>query len=413
MSNSQSNAAMAHHQFGASSAHRWMACALSVVMDRELPAVASRYATIGEAEHLAAAAALTEDEDNAPATEASVAGYVEFCREAARRMDGHLLVEHRVQFGPAIGEPGAFGTADCVIVSGDLSTVAVIDKKFQWGHSVPAESNPQLMLYALGAREKIVNEHGVAPSLYKFAIYQTEKSIGEELFDWECDDAMLLSFARSAEAKVRRASRCVSDFSKGYPLNVLASTYAEPSEETCRYCRGKAECPAIAKSVAAALPVAKDVSGTLEAAIASVGELADMTRLGELRAIAPLVKQWAEAVIARVEQELRSGNAIPGWKLVAGRNPPKRWIDSETASEVLMSLPEIGEKAFEKKLISPAKAARLLKEQKASADVLEELVSRGEAKSVVAPDTDPRPEISTAPVFDNLLLEDSSHEISD
>src|SRR5690625_7205109 len=78
--------------------------------------------------------------------------YVQFILEelaAVKQItkDPLLLIEQRLDFSNYV--PEGFGTGDCVIVGNDV--VHVIDFKYGQGVLVEAETNPQMMLYALGA----------------------------------------------------------------------------------------------------------------------------------------------------------------------------------------------------------------------------------------------------------------------
>lgn len=180
-----------HHAYSASGSSGWIACPGKPAMEEGKPDGSSPYADLGSAAHYLAALCLTSGRnpedyhhngivcwelpdgrdgqvlagDDLPdgAVERSmhkidksmvdnVTGYVNDVR--ARAKGGTLLVEQRVEFGASINLPGAFGTADAVILSADGSELIIEDYKNGY-LEVDAEYNPQLMLYALGVVNQV------------------------------------------------------------------------------------------------------------------------------------------------------------------------------------------------------------------------------------------------------------------
>jgi RecB family exonuclease len=86
-------------------------------------------------------------------------GYVDTVRAMATGKT--LMVENRVDFSWAIDTPDSFGTADVIIWDAENGELIVMDLKT--GHTpVNVERNSQLMLYALGALKKLVEEQAHA-----------------------------------------------------------------------------------------------------------------------------------------------------------------------------------------------------------------------------------------------------------
>lgn len=157
-----------HAKLSPSGAHRWMACAGSVVLEASFPDKGSVYADEGTAAHTLAAYCLQDGTDAAdylgetihvgerkfvvdPAMVGHVADYVKFVRDLAK--DKKLLVERKVPIGHLTGETGATGTSDAVIIDTANGHLAVADLKYGMGVKVDAIGNHQLQMYALGAYE--------------------------------------------------------------------------------------------------------------------------------------------------------------------------------------------------------------------------------------------------------------------
>jgi hypothetical protein len=176
-----------HHLYSASGSAGWMTCPGKVTMEDGIAESYSPHADEGSAAHFLGSTCLTDStnpkdyigqkiicwereggrdgqcfgEDTLPegAKERSrwpvseemvenVQTYVTAVRKLAK--GNTLLVEQRVEFGDAIGLPGAFGTGDAIILTSDDTTLVVADLKYGFTE-VSAIENTQLMLYALGA----------------------------------------------------------------------------------------------------------------------------------------------------------------------------------------------------------------------------------------------------------------------
>ena len=153
-----------HAVLSASSAHRWLACPPSAMLEKELPDETTVYAEEGSVAHEVAEYKvrwyLGERDIPMPSTgnfnaeeidryTDSYAYYVTDKIETIRKScpDAVVLVEQRLDFSNYVED--GFGTGDLVIVADDV--IQVIDFKYGKGVAVSAEHNPQMMLYALGA----------------------------------------------------------------------------------------------------------------------------------------------------------------------------------------------------------------------------------------------------------------------
>lgn len=169
----------AHALLSASKAHRWMACPGSIRLEDGIPDTNSSYADDGTRMHTAAAEMLLGQPVSVllDAEELDVVQtYVDWVQLEAR---GHqLMVEQRVDYSDVIGVPDSFGTADAIILAGDV--IKVIDLKTGRGVKVDAEENEQLMLYALGALEVF----GMVGNFKRAKLTIVQPRIGH-LSEWE------------------------------------------------------------------------------------------------------------------------------------------------------------------------------------------------------------------------------------
>ena len=284
----------------------------------------------------------------------------------------HLLLEQRLDYSRWV--PSGFGTGDCVIVSDSLLEIA--DLKYGLGIPVDAVDNPQLRLYGLGAIAKFGQLYDF-PAVRMTIIQPRLESVSEEtlgrveLLDW-------------AEAEVRekaqQAWKGIGDFVPG---------------DHCRFCPAKAVCSA---RVAEALKL-------FRYGFESPGLIPDEQVPGILETL-DVAEAWIKDFRAYAEKQALNGQKFPGWKLVRGKKPNRRWADPEEVRAQLLragyapgqiettSLKPVGE--IEKTI--GAKAFRAL---------VGGLVAQGEGRLTLVPESDKRLEYASADAaFADLISND-------
>ncbi len=154
---------MSKHAFlSPSGSHRWLNCTPSAMLESEFPGGNSSAAEEGTAAHAFCEHKLKKalrrrskrpvsdyDSDEMQEYTDSYVDYVLEQLEVAKQTckDPMVLIEQKVDFSEYV--PDGYGTADCIIVSGD--TLQIIDFKYGLGVLVDAEQNTQLMCYSIGA----------------------------------------------------------------------------------------------------------------------------------------------------------------------------------------------------------------------------------------------------------------------
>jgi hypothetical protein len=114
-----------------------------------------------------------------------------------------------------------------------------------------------------------------------------------------------------------------------------------------------------------------------------------------------IIKHWCDEVKAFAQAELERGAKVPGWKLVAKRSN-RKWADEDVAATALSEV--LGNDAFETSVISITKAEKLLK--KLGHVLSEDLIVKPETGVVMAPESDPRKEVSPTASLDFINDED-------
>ena len=283
-----------------------------------------------------------------------------------------LLLEQRLDYSRWV--PSGFGTGDCVIVSDSL--LEVCDYKHGMGIPVGAVGNPQLRLYGLGAIAKFGQLYDF-PSVRVTIIQPRLESVSEETLD----RAELLDWAETeVREKAQLAWKGAGEFVPG---------------DHCRFCPAKAVCSA---RVAEALKLFRYGFG-------SPGLIPDEQVPGILETL-DTAEAWIKDFRAYAEKQALNGQKFPGWKLVRGKKPNRRWADPEEVRAQLLragyapgqiettSLKPVGE--IEKAI--GAKAFRAL---------VGGLVAQGEGRLTLVPESDKRLEYASADAaFADLISND-------
>lgn len=374
----------AHSSVGGSSAKRIMECPGSMLLCEKYPSKSSEFAEEGTAGHEAIDMILQgktqKDTDVIGLTFNKIVITEEFFHEAIEpaldifdALDKELggiefFNEQRVVFP---GIDGAFGTVDIVGKSRDRTVV--LDWKLGKGVPVSAEENQQLLYYAYAAAHtEPTSQFFDRDRPIELFIVSPRMNEGEPMTRWMTSYLQLDAFAIDLKHAVDRALEPDPPFKLG---------------AWCKFCSGKIGCPLynnMANETLALSP--EELSAQLADRLPYADALIDMgTRL----------KDMAHAL-------LEQGQPVRGYKLV-NKRATRNWADEERTVKYFAKIGLPAAERHVKKLISPAQAEKVLKANKLPDTLPDHLVEKVSSGTTLAPESDKRPAVLTAPGAFQLL----------
>ena len=405
-----------HAVLGASSAHRWLVCTPSARLCERLNArfgsESSPYAAEGTKAHALAelkvrrafydADGMTASRHShmTPEEQAEYLGINEFRFQALREELGdipkdmeqatdsycdivmekylrakeadagaRLFLEQRLDYSRWV--PSGFGTGDAIVVSDAL--LEVCDYKNGVGIPVNAVGNPQLRLYGLGASERFKSLYDF-PSVRMTIIQPRLESVSEETLD-------LTELADWAETEVREKAKQAwngtGDFVPG---------------EHCRFCAAKAVCSA---RVAQALKM-------FQYGLEAPGLIAD-EQIPAILGLLDTAESWIKDIRDYAETQALHGQVWPGYKLIHGKKPNRRWSDPDEVKAQLLRAGYPTDQ-FEETKLKPVGEIEKALGKKAFNALVGGLVFQGEGKLTLVPESDKRQEFASADAdFQDLL----------
>jgi hypothetical protein len=404
-----------------SAAHRRLICIGSLAMEEGLPDSSSPHAVKGTCEHALAAHCLINDldpwdfydtmfpfDDHGVPCEMyleydmveRVYQYCAFVNEQA--VGGILHIEKRVNFSKFVEVEGQFGTVDAYILFPEQKLCKTIDYKS--GRTPVYADCEQLKLYNLG----ILQEHADL-LLETFENYIVQPLVHSTPDKYVVSTKELLRFAADTRVDIKEA---VSLLGMDKDDTRVVSNLT-PSEKACQWCKAKGICPKLQSESLSLIAQDEDFEN-LDEQLQALSEYGsrNLSNLGDLVSRFPLLEKWMEAKRDQLYKALMAGDEVQGWKVVQGKPGNRAWADEQQAEETLKALRLKQDEMYEKRIISPTQAERLLKKDspKKWAKV-EELITRADGGLTIAPASDKRPAISVQPVeelFIDVLMEEAT-----
>jgi len=284
-----------------------------------------------------------------------------FLQEVGRIMDANpgaeVFFERRIVHSRV---PEFGGTMDCLIVTADA--LWVLDFKFGMGQTVEVQDNPQLLCYILLA----MNEFGRRKDVHACVVQTRKPHPDGPVRSWSPDYQTVDEFANCLMICIQEYRENHRRQEAGHPVHLELIDKYEPTEDNCRFCSGKANCPALQGML-------KEY--TMETQF-------DPTYVARVLETEFLVRKHIDAVKSQAEAEMANGNKVPGFKRTT-KFGNRRWDQAAlsankqefTGELMTLSRPHLGTVSvllLSGKLRSPAQ----LEKAGVPRDVFEHLVER-------------------------------------
>lgn len=382
---------MAHAVLSASASKRWLSCPPSARLERKFPDKAGEAAREGTLAHALAEAQIrhylgeiTDEEEAlrietirddalyAPEMDEYVSEYVDLCIEKINEAHGTALVEERLDFSRWVKH--GFGTGDMVIL-GD-GALEIVDLKYGKGVPVPAEGNPQMQLYALGA----IEQYGC---IYDFdhvrmSIFQPRNG-GLSTHLISVDN--LLAWGEEIKPIAELAYTGKGEFQAG---------------EHCRFCKAAAQCKALSEYN---MELTK-----LEFQDADL--LTDEEVSLVLSRVDGLVR-YAEKIKVFALNEALKGHKWPGYKVVEGRSN-RRITDEVKAAKLLRKAGYSDDVIYKPLKMQGITELEKTLTKKKFTTLLGGVVEKPPGKPTLVPEEDERPEYDSAKNEFEVMEEDTN-----
>jgi Protein of unknown function (DUF2800) len=332
------NVALAHSQFGGSSAPRVINCPASVGLVAKVPAHlrrSSAYAERGTALHTVMALLLGDD---APALESLVGKTIDnytltiddvenalrpayaYVEALLDQPGAEYYLEQRVTF-PTIA--GAFGTCDLIVRISNI--IHLVDYKFGSGVRVLALTpdgdadtiNGQLLFYACAAR-------GSLPAFFAGVDDIVLTILQPQSVDVEAE------MVSSVEVSHAELDQFIEVYARAC-AEALAPAPRLARGDWCRFCAARPICPAHTGPL---LDLAQLMAPTPAAA---PSKEAYLRLLAEGLNLVDAVREISKALHDQAKQALHAGDLVPGYALTAGR-AVRQWRDETRVAPRLLAL---------------------------------------------------------------------------
>lgn len=373
-----------HALLSPSASHRWMNCTPSAVLETEFDNRSSPAAAEGTAAHALCEHKLKRmlhrrskrpvSDYNSDEMEEHTDAYVEFVSELLEQAkqnckDPLVQVEQRLDLSEYV--PGAFGTADCLIISD--GTLHVIDMKYGMGVLVSAEENPQLKCYgiaALSIYEDLYDIKEVALS-----IFQPRR---ENVSTWTISAEDLRNWAeKELKPKAQMAFKGEGEYCPG---------------EWCQFCRAAVKCRARAEEK---LRIAEEEF--------KLPPLLTDTEIESILPMLPDITKWANDISAyALEMAVSHGKEWNGYKVVEGRSV-RKYADEDAVAEAAKQNGYTD--IYRKSLITLTEMQKLMGKKKFE-EILGSFIIKPPGKPTLVPITDKRQAMNVSDAKNDFIMED-------
>lgn len=376
--------AKSHSRLAPSSSHRWLVCSGEPNMREAVPQPEdTEFSKEGTTAHWLAEKAIVigiephefigaKCPDTGMEVTEEMADAVKVYTDEVAKHKGFSKTE--TKFSLSDVHPDLAGTSDYCVYVREEKTLYVYDYKHGKGVFVEVEDNPQLKIYGLGAARTIASLIGEAEhkliDYVVLGVVQPRNHDGDSVIRYFKITLADLHYWRDHTLK---------------PATIAADDPAAPlrAGNHCRFCPALGSC-------AAAKQFASEVARVdFERIILPQPAMLSPADKARVLDSEPLLTAWFKAVGEHVLADLQKGLVVPGYKLVQKR-ANRQWVNEEEAEVKLIAA--IGDKAYTKKILSPAQAEKAL--GKKNAALVSALTFKPDNGLTLAAEDDRREEVS-------------------
>ncbi|MBA9088793.1 hypothetical protein FHR92_005327 [Fontibacillus solani] len=296
----------AHALLSPSGAHRWLHCTPSARLEATLPDSKTEASRRGELAHEISELKLQKIFSGLPTRSFNASlkkfkghelyepimddhtnAYVDYIQSIVHTFPSppYVVIERSVDLTDFV--PESSGTSDCIIIGG--GKLHVIDYKNGQGVPVPAEDNPQMKLYALGA----LKAFSLLFPITEVHLAIVQPKVWDQPSEWSLPVADLLAWGESIKPIAQAAFNGEGEYSSG---------------DHCGFCRARINCRARVEHMLDASSLAP-----LKPPLISWGEVGEVLRKAEG------IDKWYKALKEAALAEVLKGGQVAGWKAVEGR----------------------------------------------------------------------------------------------
>lgn len=373
-----------HALLSPSASHRWLNCTPSAVLETEFDNKSSPAAAEGTAAHALCEHKLKRmlhrrskrpvSDYNSDEMEEHTDAYVEFVSELLEKAkqnckDPLVQVEQRLDLSEYV--PGAFGTADCLIIAD--GTLYVIDMKYGLGVLVSAEENPQLKCYGIAALRIYEDLYDIKE--VALSIFQPRR---ENVSTWTISAEDLKNWAENElKPKAQMAYKGEGEYCPG---------------EWCQFCRAAVKCRARAEEK---LRIAEEKF--------KLPPLLTDTEIESILPMLPDITKWANDISAyALEMAVSRGKEWNGYKVVEGRSV-RKYADEDAVAKAAKQNGYTD--IYRKSLITLTEMQRLMGKKKFE-EILGGLIVKPPGKPTLVPVTDKRQAMNVSDAKNDFIMED-------
>jgi hypothetical protein len=361
-----------HSSLAPSKASTWTVCTASpAYLEKNAYRIverSSRYADEGTKAHEVCDALMKGQPIPAGANEEMIKhgkAYRDFC--ASLHKDNVVIPTFVELAVPLFYRPQDQGHVDYMLFQHTLNRIDVVDYKYGAGVKVHADYNKQMSVYGRSAIEEYDLDGWVRDdTLIRLHIFQPRcRDLLDDFDDLtvESDDSPNAPKGIESTWEITWDKfKLFTEKEIGIPAQLISDNATHllkfvSSESTCKWCPASSFCDTRVAALAVNAPVIIQMMQPEPMNPTPPEEITD-DKLAQILRHAPDIKKWLNTCEEYAFNRAVAGNPLPGTKLITGRGS-RKWEDEAAAATLLESA---NVEPYERKLISPFNAEKLLKE---------------------------------------------------